>query len=315
LTSLLLLILLPGIVLLFWSSRSATPASPGSILALPVKVDAAGLPNVYHVADRLYSGGSPEGDEGFASLQKLGIRTIISVDGSRPDIELARKYQLRYVHLPIGYDGVNQEQALKIARAIRDLPGPIYLHCHHGKHRSPAAAAAALVCLDSRCPVKSAVNVMKQAGTDPHYSGLYAAPAKLHPATKEELDRAPADFPQVAYIPDLARLMVEIDDRWDRIKRARTAGWKTPRNHPDIDPPHEVLQLQEGYREAGRLSEGQLKQSKELLRWLHDAAEGARELEEALRGKKPTAELDRLFHGAGAACTRCHAKYRDVPQE
>src|SRR5262245_3837035 len=105
------------------------PAPPG-----PVKVEAPGLPNVYRVTDRLYSGGSPVGDTGFASLQKLGIRTVISVDGVRPDVQRARKHGLRYIHLPIGYDGVPRAKALRLARAVRDLPGPVYLHCHHGKH-------------------------------------------------------------------------------------------------------------------------------------------------------------------------------------
>src|SRR5438094_677830 len=80
---------------------------------------------------------SPDGDEGFHSLQQLGIKTIVSVDGARPEVDLARKYGLRYVHLPIGYDAVPREQALRIARAIRDLPGPVYIHCHHGRHRGP----------------------------------------------------------------------------------------------------------------------------------------------------------------------------------
>src|SRR5262249_9425334 len=148
-----------------------------------------GLHNVFQITEKLYSGSSPEGDEGFSSLQKLGVKTIISVDGAKPDTERAHKYELRYVHLPIGYDGVPREQALRIAKAVRDLPGPIYLHCHHGKHRGPAAAAVAHLCLDDKCPVEAALAVLKKAGTDPHYTGLYAAPVKLKRPSKEELDR------------------------------------------------------------------------------------------------------------------------------
>jgi protein tyrosine phosphatase (PTP) superfamily phosphohydrolase (DUF442 family) len=105
-------------------------------------VSAAGLHNVFPITDKFYSGSCPEGEAGFGSLRALGVRTVISVDGARPDVELARKHGLRYVHLPIGYDGVPRQQALRIARAVRDLPGPVYLHCHHGKHRGPVTASA-----------------------------------------------------------------------------------------------------------------------------------------------------------------------------
>src|SRR4051794_23849607 len=81
-------------------------------------VEAAGLHNIFRVTDRLYSGSSPEGDASFAALRKLGIKTVISVDGARPDVKRARKFGLRYVHLPIGYDGVPREQALRLARAV-----------------------------------------------------------------------------------------------------------------------------------------------------------------------------------------------------
>src|SRR5262249_7822843 len=111
----------------------------------PIAVGAAkpaelpGLHNVFRVSDKLYSGSVPEGELGFRTLQALGIRTVISVDGARPDAATARRFGLRYVHLPFGYDGCPTARALEIIRAVRDLPGPIYLHCHHGKHRSPAA--------------------------------------------------------------------------------------------------------------------------------------------------------------------------------
>src|SRR5262245_3191207 len=132
----------------------------------PKRVEAEGLPNLFRVTDKLLSGGAPDGDQGFASLQKMGVKTVISVDGARPDVERARKFGLRYVHLPIGYDGVPTEQGLKIARAVRDLPGLVFLHCHHGKHRSPAAAVVARLCLDEKCTVAAALDFLKQAGTD-----------------------------------------------------------------------------------------------------------------------------------------------------
>ena len=43
---------------------------------------------------------------------------------------------------PIGYDGVPREQALRMIKAVQVAKGPVYFHCHHGKHRGPAGADA-----------------------------------------------------------------------------------------------------------------------------------------------------------------------------
>jgi protein tyrosine phosphatase (PTP) superfamily phosphohydrolase (DUF442 family) len=289
--------------------RKEAPA-PAPTPNEPEAVEAAGLHNVYRLFDRLYSGSGPESDEAFASLKKLGVRTVISVDGARPDLARARKLGLRYVHLPIGYDGVPREQALRIARAVRDLPGPVYLHCHHGKHRGPAAAGAALLCL-GEVDADGAVAWLERAGTDPRYKGLYAAPRELHRPTEEELDRVPANFPEVAEVGGLAGLMVEVDQRWDHLELARKAGWKAPPAHPDLAP-HEALQLAELYREAARSSDAKGRFA-ELRRWLAEAEAGAKGLEVALRaGQAKGAE--KAFRRAAADCARCHAAHRDVPQ-
>jgi protein tyrosine phosphatase (PTP) superfamily phosphohydrolase (DUF442 family) len=280
-------------------------------------VEVSGVHNVFRVTDRLYSGSSPEGDAGFASLAQLGIKTIVSVDGARPEVELAKKHGLRYVHLPIGYDGVPQEHALKIARAVRDLPGPVFVHCHHGKHRAPAAAATVLLCLDPKCPVSTALAYMKAAGTDPHYRGLYDSPSKLRRPTSEELNAVPADFPDVAKVAALAETMVKIDQHWGRLHLVRKAAWKPPQDHPDIDPPHEALQLRELLCECRRLPELNKKYPEELRRRLALAETLTAELEQVLRTRKAqpvdAAEAEKHFQRVATSCVECHAHFRDVP--
>jgi protein tyrosine phosphatase (PTP) superfamily phosphohydrolase (DUF442 family) len=279
-------------------------------------IDLPGLHNVIHVTGKLYSGGSPEGDAGFASLKQLGVKTIISVDGARPDVARAKKAGMRYVHLPIGYDGVSQEQAIKLSKAVRDLPGPMYVHCHHGKHRSPGAAAAILMCLDPQCTVAQAVDVMKRAGTDPRYAGLYAAPRELKRPTTNDLDKLVVDFPESARIPALAEAMVQIDHRWENLTHIRKAGWGVPKDHPDLDPPHEALQLMEHYREMARLPEATHRPG-DFMQWLTDGENAARTLEHALR--RPTDEraiqtAETAYGRSRSVCSQCHAKYRDIPQ-
>jgi protein tyrosine phosphatase (PTP) superfamily phosphohydrolase (DUF442 family) len=303
-------------VLALLSSQSIDPqcGAPARLVAGAAPIELPGLHNVIRVSEKLVSGSSPEGDVGFESLRSLGIKTIITVDGARPEVDRARKFDLRYVHLPIGYDGISQEQANRLARAVRDLPGPIYLHCHHGKHRGPAAAAVAEFCLDAKCTAAAAIQIMKRAGTDPHYTGLIAAPNRIHHPSRDELAAAASDFPESASIPALAQAMVEIDATWDNLQAIRKADSKTPKDQADLDPPHEALQLLERFREFGRRDEIRLR-PEEFRKWLSDAEKSAASLEEWLRSKSAPAQLEMAFQRCKASCIQCHAKYRDVPKK
>jgi hypothetical protein len=298
--------------------REATvPAEKGTqpIVAIEQPITAEGLHNVWSVTDKMLSGSSPEGEAGFRSLQRLGVHTIISVDGARPDVESARKFNLRYVHLPIGYDGISRDQALHIAKAVRDLPGLVYVHCHHGKHRGPAAAAVARYCLDEKCGIEGALAVMHRAGTDPRYVGLYQAPSKVGRIEPNELDGLNAEFHEVAKVSGLAEIMVKVDERWDRLKMIRTAGWIVPKEHVDLDPPHEALQLSEQFREIIRRPEMESKPNG-FRGPLNEALSATAELESALRESVVDKTLaERSFARISKSCQLCHDQFRDQPHD
>lgn len=268
----------------------------------------AGLSNVIRVTDKLISGSAPEGDEGFQSLVDLGVKTIISVDGATPEVARAKRFGLRYVHLPIGYDGVTREQGLRIARAVRDLPGLVYIHCHHGKHRGPAAAAVARICLDPTCRAQDAIDFLRQAGADPNYRGLYADVEGFRRPESAEIDAASSEFPQVSKISAFAQTMVEVDSRFDNLKLIRAANWRTPPNHADLDPPHEALQLRELLREAIRNPELD-RRPEGLRKLLVQAEESAKDLEQAFRDSKPP---ETAFQRLAASCNDCHRQFRDA---
>src|SRR2546421_53748 len=120
---------------------------------------------------------------------------------------------LRHAPARFGYGGVPRERALRMAGALRDLPGPFCIHCPHGMHRGPAAAAAARLCVDQKCTVAQALEGMHRAGTDPHYKGLFESVKTLRRPTAGDLERVPADFPETARVAALAQVMVEVDDR------------------------------------------------------------------------------------------------------
>jgi protein tyrosine phosphatase (PTP) superfamily phosphohydrolase (DUF442 family) len=312
-----LLVLVP---LLGGCRQGSPPPASAVSTARPdtLPTEMPGLHNVHRVIEKLVSGSGPEGEAGFESLAKLGVKTVISVDGAKPEVTLAAKRGMRYVHLPVGYDGIPRRRVLELAKAVRDLPGLVYIHCHHGKHRGPAAALAVRLCLDNKCGVEDAVKEMKRVGTDPRYVGLYDAARKLVRPTKKELDDLAAVFPDAAAVSPMARLMVEIDLRSDHLKQIRSSGWKTPPNHPDLDPPHEALLLAEQYREAARLPP-LAKLHKELVSLLTEAEAEAAELEQVLRtakgkGRVDAATAEAAYKKVMASCSRCHTKYRDAPQ-
>lgn len=281
----------------------------------PERLELGGIENAFRVSPRLYSGGEPRGAEAFAALKALGVRTVLSVDGATPDLESARQHGIRYVHLPIGYDGVPREQAIRIIRAVQTLPGPVFVHCHHGKHRGPAAVAVCGLANEGWTEAQ-AVSWLKQAGTAPEYRGLYRAAEGFAPPTPAELDGAGVEFPERAEVPAFVETMVRVDGHWDRLKAAREAGYRAPADHPDVDPPHEALQLTEQFREAARLDEVKAK-GDEFLRQLATAGRDAEALGRALRayaetpgdGTRRAAEA--AFTAVSRGCTNCHARHRD----
>ncbi len=140
---------------------------------LPVKH----LTNAIRVHAKVISGGLPEGELAFAALKELGVKTIVSVDGAKPDVELAAKYDLKYIHLPHGYDGVPETRDVNWRKLCVIELVLIYIHCHHGKHRSPPAASVACVANGWIAPAQ-ALGVLEFAGTSRDYRGLYESVEK-----------------------------------------------------------------------------------------------------------------------------------------
>lgn len=295
------------------AQSGAQAAPPG-----PRKIDSERLPNAYRVTEKVISGGQPAGDEAFAELAQLGVKTIISVDGAQPNVAAAKKHGLRYVHLPHGYDGISDERAKELAKAVRDLPGPIYIHCHHGHHRSPAAAAVACVTA-GLLPQEAALAVLTTAGTSESYRGLYQSARAARRLEDRVLDVVAAEFPETARLPPIADAMVEIEHTHDHLKALAAGGWRQLAKNPDLDPPHEALLLKEHYHELLRTADVE-RQPDEFRAILQAGERDAAALEAALMtwqqsgaaGKPPEA-IGKSFTAVSHSCTACHSKYRDVP--
>jgi protein tyrosine phosphatase (PTP) superfamily phosphohydrolase (DUF442 family) len=299
---------------------SRAPPEPAESLAAPAwapaPVERSHLPNVYKLHEQVLSGGQPHGEAGYRELAGLGIKTVISVDGAQPDVELAAKYGLRYVHLPHGYDGVPEERAQMLAKAVLELPGPIYIHCHHGKHRSPAAAAVACVGA-GLVESEHAITVLRTAGTSESYRGLYESAEKARRFDSALLKALAGEFPERAAVPPLAEAMVRIEHTHDHLKAIEKNGWRPLPAHPDLDPPHEALLLREGFTELLRTGEVK-RQPAEFQAMLRRSEAASAELEAGLRTwtdprQPPPENVAGAFARITNDCKACHQKFRDLP--
>lgn len=292
---------------------AATDPKPVDANAKPKafkSVETKDLHNAHVVTDKLISGAAPENEQAFKDLQALGVKTVISVDGAKPDAELAAKYGMRYIHLPIGYDDVPDERARELAKAIIEMPGPVYVHCHHGKHRSAAAVAVACVMTGDIKP-EQAESVLQTFGTGANYTGLWKAARAARPVDLATLKALNVAFTDHVKISDLAESMVHVDHRFDNLKLSQKIGWKLPADHPDIDPPHEALQLQEHFYEIARLDDAADRPA-DFRKWLAESDAASRELHAALKQSPINLETaNAAFTRVNQSCTACHKAYRD----
>ncbi|MCA9221286.1 MAG: cytochrome c [Planctomycetales bacterium] len=273
----------------------AAPTKPG---------DPAGIHNLVRISDHIYSGSEPHGEVAFESLAKLGVKTIVSVDGARPDLEAAKRHGLRYVHIPIGYNGIHAEAGKALARVAREADGPLYIHCHHGQHRGPAAAAVACMAADGRSGAQAS-EILKAAGTGDQYTGLWRDVENYQPPGPNE---ALPELVEVAEVDSFPAAMAKLDRHFDNLKLCQKSDWQTPADHPDLDPAQEALLVWEGLKESARHLNEQ--HSDEFKSMLGESTILAEQLQQTLSAdnRDPATEQ---FSALEKSCKSCHGKYRN----
>ena len=271
-------------------------------------LDLPGLHNVVAYTDSLMSGSQPE-HGGLETLAAMGVKTIISVDGAQPEVEAAQRLGMRYVHLPIGYDGIDETRKLELARAVRDLPGPIYVHCHHGKHRSAGAVAAIGLSLGTLDNGTAAAR-MKVSGTAPDYKGLWACASDTKLASASQLDTASNAFPSRWKSTGLVQLMVDIDYAMENVKAVEKAQWGVPKEHPDLVPAAEVGRISHYLRELEDDAEVKAK-GEDFLEALRASRAAADKLEKSFLDQVAPDVLAADMKKLTSSCKSCHVKFRD----
>lgn len=274
-----------------------------------------GLHNVIKLSDRIISGSEPHGDEALEKIAEMGVKTILSVDGKVPDAETAAALGMRYVHVPIQYKGISDEESSQIVKTFRELEGPFYVHCFHGKHRGPAAAALGRIAVDGVEREQAIAEMRQWCGTAEKYEGLYRTIAEVNVPTVSDTENYAFDFPAAHPFGGFRQMMVDLPRVFDKLKALSRNDWKVDPEHPDVDPYNEAAKLVDLFEHGNSLDEVAIK-PEDFRRWMDDSVREAHALKAALAEHRAGTAIDfeaveRAYKGVANACNACHKVYRN----
>jgi protein tyrosine phosphatase (PTP) superfamily phosphohydrolase (DUF442 family)/cytochrome c556 len=300
-----LFILLLLLLNLFQTVAAESLANRSTPEALPAKH----LSNLFRAATNVFSGNLPTSENAFAEIASLGVKTIISVDGTKPDVATARKFGLRYIHLPLGYHEIPATRVAELASAVKSSAASIYVHCHHGLHRGPAAVA--LICeANAGWTTNQALAWLQQAGTSTDYSGLYRSVREFRPIDSAAVAGI-RDLPEIARTSPLVESMAAIGAAFDSLQFAQKSAWSQMPAHDNTTPAQKATVLWEHFREMAR-AEDTATRTEDYRAKLASTEKHSNQLRALLRDSGGDAKLrDEVFRSLGQSCKACHTKYRD----
>ncbi|MCM8543032.1 MAG: sulfur transferase domain-containing protein [Lentisphaeraceae bacterium] len=251
--------------------------------------------NFTKINDKLYCGGSPEEDQ-FAYLRAQGIKSVICVDGAGPNLKAAQQQGLTYKHVPVTYATITVEQQKSLAKAYNDLEKPVYIHCHHGKHRGPAASA---IVLKNHYDWKNdqLVQYLTDSGTSKNYAGLYKTISQSKKIPSQEWQKT--NVPESAEVDPLASTMADLDRVWIKLKKQFSIPLSIKEN---IIAQQRTLLLKEYFVELHRMTD--TKFDDEYL----EIIEKIKKLEASLQNNF---DPSKAFQVVAKDCKSCHEDYRN----
>ncbi|MEM7518976.1 MAG: hypothetical protein AAF368_18895 [Planctomycetota bacterium] len=274
-----------------------------------------GLYNVYRLSENIVSGSEPADERALRHLRDIGVRTILSVDGKQPDAETAEQLGMRYVHIPIQYKDIDDGELAQIAKSFRELEGPFYVHCFHGKHRGPAAAAVGRVVLDGASRESAIAEMRQYCGTSSKYEGLYRVVATRDIPSPEATRRFEYDFAANKKPEGIVGVMVHLARSRDTTLALRDRAWELDPEHPDIAPLNEAQKLRDAYANSLELAEV-LDGPADQREWFEASLRETEALIEALErfhaGDTQAGEVASAhFTEIRNLCSDCHGSYRN----
>ena len=255
-----------------------------------------GLPNLQQVdpALQVWTGGVPHPGLGASALERLGIRSILVVDAPPPPTGGS----MPAVHLPLKYSGIDEVEAGQLAYLLATMERPIYIHCHHGTNRAPAAAAVGLVGTGELTPDQG-LSLLDRAGTSASFDGLFASVRESTPIPDDA--RRPYDGSD-ATVDDFALSMSAVDEVFGRLEDASKAGWTTPGSAAEAAELVDLLRVS--------LDGTSLNEDLVFRRLATGSIDRATALETALVDGDRDAALRQVM-ALAATCSACHDRFRN----
>ena len=114
---------------------------PAIAMLTALFVTAPGVPNFHKVNDGLYRGGQPS-RQGFESLAKLGVKTVLDLripEGqSNGEKKIVESLGMHYIHLPLhgGTTPTQNDIDRAFAVLLDSAQAPVFVHCREGKDRT-----------------------------------------------------------------------------------------------------------------------------------------------------------------------------------
>lgn len=136
----LLVLLLPAV------GHVAEPAVRPAAWA--TQLERPGLPNLFKVNDGLYRGAQPTA-EGIEELERMGIKTIVSLRSMHSDKDILGDANITLVRIPMNAWNVRNKDVVQFLWLATDPDRlPVFVHCQHGADRTGTVCAVYRVIVD-----------------------------------------------------------------------------------------------------------------------------------------------------------------------
>lgn len=274
--------------------QSGTDSTTSSIQSATISSTNSIMREFHHLTPNLLVGPRPSREQ-IEELSAFGIQKVISVDALPPESSLWGK-SIRVRHLPLSYRELPKTLQLRLARELTTDGVKTYVHCHHGKHRGPAAALAALRTLDQLDQAEATV-WLDRCGVE--YKGLRDAVQNARPESSDDI-LAALPLEEIAATRSLSRMMAEIDQVWDRLKKVPSPDDPIAKTQIE-DASHLVDLFRLSSKSAGPVDPAYPKQMRE-------AVDLATALENQLQLGLDTTQLRADLR---ASCRTCHKAFRN----
>lgn len=305
----LILISLTILLTVLWTSacQSSSDQRPLQSPAQDYSRIQGPIENLRMLNEDLYSGSEPSDLIHYQQLSDLGIKTVISVDAIAPNPQLADRFGIRIVHFPIGYDGISDKRATQLSQALSQLEHPIFINCHHGTHRGPAALCVGAIGAGI-ITTEQAESFLTASGTSPNYPGLWEAARTATPLDDTTI-QAITDFPARAPVPGFVDSMGQLDRLHDRLWDLADNDWKTPDKHPDLSASAISGRIYDMMRTMSTLPYME-EDGREMREKMIESTELSRVLETQIQSGDDESALITL-EAFARSCKDCHSQFRN----